>query len=479
MKKALLPLIAILVIALSSCSVGPDFQKPQIDTLQTYRFDSLKVDSIANVDWWNLFNDELIDTLVVTALVQNMDLNIAVARIEEARAALTFTGADRYPKLDVQAGAARGNFVSSGLMFDETTNNFSASVPISWELDFWGKFRRATEAARADLLASEYSLRTVQLGLISEVIATYFQLLDYQQRLSISKETMRSRTDALDIIQQKYDQGVIPELDLNQAVIQMEIAVASIPVYERLIARTENSLAILLGKNPEAIEKVNKLSFYQTPPEIPPGIPSNILERRPDILQAEFLLKAQNARVGVAAAQQYPSISLTGVLGIASGDLSTITSNGLGWSVAGSLFGPLFNFGKNTARVEVEEARTKQTLFNYEKTVLNAFREVENSLVDIDTYKREVESKERQVVAAKKSEVLSRLRYNKGVASYLEVLYAEQILFSSQLNLSETKQMYFSSYVKLYKALGGGWISKEEKEEAEAQSEQTQQESQN
>ena len=478
MKKALLPLIAILVIALSSCSVGPDFQKPQIDTLQTYRFDSLKVDSIANVDWWNLFNDELIDTLVVTALVQNMDLNIAIARIEEARAVLTFTGADRYPKLDVQAGAARGNF-TSGLMLQETGSNFSVSVPVSWELDFWGKFRRATEAARADLLASEYSLRTVQLGLISEVIATYFQLLDYQQRLNISKETMRSRTDALGIIQQKYDQGVIPELDLNQAVIQMEIAVASIPVYERLIARTENSLAILLGKNPEAIEKVNKLSFYQTPPEIPPGIPSNILERRPDILQAEFLLKAQNARVGVAAAQQYPSISLTGVLGIASGDLSTITSNGLGWSAAGSLFGPLFNFGKNAARVEVEEARTKQILFNYEKTVLNAFREVENSLVDIDTYKREVESKERQVVAAKKSEILSRLRYDKGVASYLEVLYAEQILFSSQLSLSETKQMYFSSYVKLYKALGGGWISKEEKEEAEVQSEQAQQESQN
>ncbi len=469
MKKLLLLLPIILIISLSSCSVGPDFENPQIDTLQTYRFDSLKVDSIANLEWWSMFSDSLIDTLVITALKENRDLNIAVARIEEARAGLTFTGADRYPKLDISAGASRGNY-AIGLHLPKTTNNFSISPSLSWEIDFWGKYRRATESARANLLASEYSLRTVQIGLISEVIATYFQLLDYQQRLEISKSTIISRENAYEIIKQRYEHGIVPELDLNQSLIQKEIAVSAVPFFERLIARTENSLSILLGKNPEAISNIRKFSFYKTPPEIPAGIPSNILERRPDILQAENLLHAQNALVGVAAAKQYPSISLTGILGIASDDLSTITSNGLAWSLGGSLFGPLFNFNKNSARVEMEEARTKQSLFKYEKTVLNAFREVENALVDIETYKREVASKELQVEAAQKSETLSRLRYDKGVASYLEVLYAEQTLFSSELSLSETKQKFFAAYVNLYKALGGGWITQKEKEDSEKNS---------
>ncbi len=462
MKKYLLPLLAILIIALSSCSVGPDFQKPQIDTLQTYRFGTLEVDSVANLEWWNLFEDSMIDTLVLTALEQNKDIHIAVARIEEARAGLTFTGADRYPKLDIQAGAGRGNF-AGGQRFSSEINTFSVTPALSWEIDFWGKYRRATEAARANLLASEYSLRTVQIGLISEVIGTYFQLLDYKQRLDIANATLESREESLNIIQQRYDKGIIPELDLNQAQIQKEIAAASVPSFERLVSKSENALSILLGKNPGAIEKGKSLSEQQTPPEIPIGIPSNILLRRPDILQAESLLHAQNARVGVAAAQQYPSISLTALLGVASDDLSTLTSNGLAWSAGGSLLGPLFNFNKNSARVEVEEAKTRQSLFNFEKTVLNAFREVEDALVDIETYKREVEAKERQVIAAKNAESLSRLRYDQGVASYLEVLDTERTSFSSALELSQTKQDYFTTYIKLYKALGGGWMSEEDK----------------
>ena len=462
MKKYLLPLLAILIIALSSCSVGPDFQRPQIDTLQTYRFGTLEVDSVANLEWWNLFEDSMIDTLVLTALEQNKDIHIAVARIEEARAGLTFTGADRYPKLDIQAGAGRGNF-AGGQRFSSEINTFSVTPALSWEIDFWGKYRRATEAARANLLASEYSLRTVQIGLISEVIGTYFQLLDYKQRLDIASATLESREESLNIIQQRYDKGIIPELDLNQAQIQKEIAAASVPSFERLVSKTENTLSILLGKNPGAIEKGKSLNEQQTPPEIPIGIPSNILLRRPDILQAESLLHAQNARVGVAAAQQYPSISLTALLGVASDDLSTLTSNGLAWSAGGSLLGPLFNFNKNSARVEVEEAKTRQSLFNFEKTVLNAFREVEDALVDIETYKREVEAKERQVIAAKNAESLSRLRYDQGVASYLEVLDTERTSFSSALELSQTKQDYFTTYIKLYKALGGGWMSEEDK----------------
>jgi len=464
MKKIFLILSVILVLLLSSCSVGPDFEKPEVDTLQSYRFDTLKVDSVANIEWWELFSDSLLDTLVITALEQNKDLNIAIARIEEARAGLTFTGADRYPKLDVSAGASRGNF-ALGMKLPSTTTNFSISPVLSWEIDFWGKYRRATEAAKANLLASEYSLRTVQLGLISEVISTYFRLLDYKQRLKIAKATLRTREESLNIIQQRYDKGIIPELDLNQAQIQRETAASAVPIFERAVAKTENALSVLLGENPgEIIPENVSVNLDEIPPEIPVGIPSDILQRRPDILKAENLLHAQNARVGVAAAQQYPSISLTGVLGIASDDLSTLINNGFGWSAGASLLAPLFNFNKNSARVEVEAAKTRQLLFNYEKTVLNAFREVEDALVEVDTYKRELEAKKRQVNAAQNAESLSRMRYNQGAASYLEVLDAERTLFNSELELSELKQSYLSAYIKLYKALGGGWISRKEKE---------------
>ena len=457
MKKILLLIPILLVITLSSCSVGPDFVKPEVDTLETYRFDTLKVDSIANLEWWNLFDDEMIDTLVLTALKENKDLRIAVARIEEASAGLTFTGADRYPKLDIQAGIARGNF-AGGQKFSSETNSFSVTPALSWEIDFWGKYRRATEVARATLLASEYSLRTVQIGLIAEVIGTYFQLLDSRQRLDIAKATLKSREESLNIIKQRFDKGIVSELDLNQAQIQREIAMAAIPSFERLVSKTENTLSVLLGKNPGVIKNGKTLKDFYNVPKIPVGIPSELLLRRPDILEAESLLQAQNARVGVAAAQQYPSFSLTALLGVASDDLSTLTNNGLAWSTGASILGPLFNFNKNSARVEIEEAKTRQSLFNYEKTVLNAFREVEDALVDIDTYKREVEAKERQVKAARNAESLSRFRYNQGVASYLEVLDTERTSFSSSLELSQAKQRYLTSYITLYKALGGGWI---------------------
>jgi len=464
MKKLLLLIPILIGIILTSCSVGPDFEKPQIDTLQVFRFDSLKVDSVANLEWWSMFSDSLIDTLVLTALEENKDINIAVARIEEARAGLTFTGADRYPRLDISAGANRGNSVGA-FKLNTTSNAFSISSVLSWEIDFWGKYRRATEAARANLLASEYGLKTVQLGLISEVVSTYFQLLDFKQRLKISKATLKTRDASLDIIRQRYEQGIIPELDLNQAEIQREIAAASVPIFEREVAKRENALAVLLGRVPSKIKTGINLNNEEVPPKIPAGLPSDILQRRPDVQQAEFLLKAQNARIGVAAAQQYPSISLTGLLGVASTDLSTLTSNGLAWSVGGSLLGPLFNFNKNSARVEIEEAKTRQSLFNYERTVLNAFREVEDVLVDIDTYERELSSMERRVKAAKNAESLSRMRYNQGATSYLEVLDAERTLFSSELDLSKTKSLYLASYIRLYKALGGGWINPKDQSE--------------
>ena len=461
MKKLLLALSAILVIVLSSCSFGPDFQKPTVETPDSFMYDSLKVDSLTNLKWWDLFEDPVLDTLIVTSLRQNRDLRIAASRIVEARAALGFTKADQYPKIDITAGATRGNYFN-GIQLSDENSNFYVAAPLSWEIDFWGKFRRATESSRAQLMASEYSLRTVQISLITEVVGVYFQMLDYTKRIEISRETLQSREQSLDIIQQRYDKGIIPEIDLNQAQIQKEIAAAAIPIFKRFRAKTENALNVLVGKLPGEIEKGIDLEDQMAPPDIPTGLPSELLERRPDIIEAEYLVKAQNANIGVAEAMRLPAISLTGILGIASDDLSALTSGGPAWSLSGTLFGPLFNFNKNIRRVEIEEERTKQALFSYENVVLNAFREVEDALIEIQTYKEQIDAKRRQVAAASNAAKLSRERYDQGITSYLEVLETERSWFNAELELSDVKRAYLSSYIKLYKALGGGWVSEDE-----------------
>jgi len=470
-KKSLFLLIGFpaLIYTHYSCSTGPDFQKPEFETPAQYRYDSLMVDSVAILKWWDLFNDPVLDTLIVTALRENKNLLIAISRIEEARANLGFTGANQYPKLDFKADALRGNINAKQLGAEQTNNAFFIGPVLSWELDFWGKFRSATEAARGQLLASEYSLRTVQISLISEVISTYFLLVDYRQRLEISKNTLAAREKSLNIIQQRFDKGIVAEIDLNQSQIQREIAAVAIPVFERLAAQTENALRILLGKLPGEIEQGYPLHDQLIPPAIPTGLPSDLLVRRPDIAEAEYLLMAQNANIGVAVAKMFPSISLTGLLGLASGDLSSLTDGGAAWSISGGLLAPLFNFNKNTLRVEIEEARTEQALYKYENTVLNAFREVEDALIEVETYKRQLAAKQRQFNAAKNAENLSQQRYDQGVTSYLEVLESQRSSFNAELELSEVKKDYLNAYVKLYKALGGGWVSVEEMQEAEKQ----------
>ena len=275
---------------------------------------------------------------------------------------------------------------------------------------------------------------------------------------------MKSREESLDIIQKRFDKGIIPELDVNQAQIQKEIAASAIPQYERSVAQTENALSILLGKLPESIKTGKGLMLESAPPEIPTGLPATLLERRPDIVQAQFLLESQTANIGVAEAMRLPAISLTGMVGAASSELASITSSGGAWSVGGSLFGPIFEFYKNIRRVEIEEAKTKEALYFYENTVLTAFQEVDDALVEIDTFKSQKAAVERKVIAAKNAYRLAKLRYDKGVSSYLEVLETERALFSAELELSELKQQYLNGYVKLYKALGGGWLQKEEKE---------------
>jgi len=458
----------LVMVATAGCMMGPDFQRPVMETPAEFRFAEEEAEAVVNLKWWELFDDPVLHSLVRTALKNNKDMRIAASRIEEARASLGFTKADMYPRLDIEAGASRGDYVGNRKI-DSTENSYFLAPTLRWEIDFWGKFRRATEAARAELMASEYSLRTVQISLISEVVNTYFLLLDFHRRLEISEQTLESRLESLDIIQKRFDKGIIPEIDLNQAQIQKEIAAAAIPVFERLISKTENALGILLGRFPGEIHAEADLFSQTIPPNIPLGLPSSLLKRRPDIVQAEHLLHAQTAEIGVAEALRFPSISLTGIAGFASTELDDLIDEGDAWSVGGGLFAPIFDFNKNKLRVVIQEERAKQALYFYQNTILVAFREVENALSEVHTYDDQIAAVERQYRAAKNANFLSGMRYDKGVSSYLEVLETERQLFSVGLEFSELKQQYLNAYVKLYKALGGGWLSREEMEQAENQ----------
>ncbi len=453
------------LVLLTGCLVGPDFEQPTMEDLpDEFRFSTQSDQEEVNLKWWELFNDPELNYLVTTALNENKDLLIAISRIEEARSFLVFTKADLYPRFDLQGGANKGNFTGALIVSDPDEPNNSAFISpvVNWEIDFWGKFRRANESAKAQLLATEYAKKTVQISLISEVVGAYFMLLDFKERLRVSEQTLESRDESLIIIQKRLDRGVIPEIDLNQAQVQREIAAVAVPINKRLISQTENAISILLGKFPEGIK--TDLDLYQQtiPPNVPSGLPSSLLERRPDILEALYLIQAQNALIGVAVAERFPAISLSGALGAATTDTTNITVDGFVWSVAAGLAGPIFNFGQDKARVEIEETRTEQALYIYQNVVLNAFREVSDSLVEIQTYRVQIGALGKQVTAAENANRLSKLRYDQGFSSYLEVLDSERSQFSSQLDLSQATQEYYNSYVRLYKALGGGWISPEE-----------------
>ncbi len=461
-------LFLISVIVINACKVGPKFQKPlsQIDSTAVYRYDSLQLamtDSVLNIKWWDLFQDPVLDTLIQIGLRENKDVLIASTRIEQSRATVGLAKADYWPKFGYQAGAMRGNVFQGMPTTDGSAINvFTGFGTLNWELDFWGKFRRTTESARASLVASEYGRRTVQIGLISQIVGTYFTLLDFRWKLEISRNTLQLRQQSLNIIQERYNKGIIPEIDLNQAQIQRAIAAASVPEYQRRVAQTENALSILLGRNPGPVMIGVDLRDQELPPDIPVGLPSILITRRPDILQAEELLRAQNAQIGVAIAQRFPAISLTGLLGVASSDITALTANGAAWSVGATLLGPLFEFGKNKRRVEIERYKTEQVLYEYERTVITAFQEVEDALVAISTYKDELLVNQDYVNAALSAQNLSQERYDKGVTSYLELLESQRQAFEAQLRYSETTQNLFNGYTKLYKALGGGWLSEEE-----------------
>jgi multidrug efflux system outer membrane protein len=453
--------IVIFIVLLQSCAVGPDFHEPEVNSPENFRFSNPVQDSILNLKWWEMVKDPQLESLIETGLRENKDVLIAASRIEQARINVGYTKADYGPKFDAYGNVNKSNMLLN-MPQDTNLEIFNAGLSVNWELDFWGKYRRSTEASKAELLASLYGRRALQIALISEIATNYFLLLDYRTRLDIAEQTYEIRKQALEIIQARFDQGYTHIIDVNQAQIQMGIAEASIPTFKRMVAVTEHNLDVLLGRNPEPIDTDKNLTDYPLPVNIPSGIPSDVLQRRPDVLQQEQYYRAQNARVGIAQAMRFPSISLTGLLGIGTNDLSNLTRNGLGWSAGANLFAPVFEWGKNKKRVEMEREVAKQSLYQYENTVLNAFREVENALVEVKTLKRELEVNKFILEAAKNASKLSYERYYQGVTSYLEVIENQRQEFDANLSYSQNFQELLNSYVKLYKALGGGWISEAE-----------------
>ena len=451
---------------LASCAMGPDYERPEVEVPDSYRTESIPGESFANLKWWELFDDPELVRLVEIALVNNKQLAIALARIEEARATLGFVRADMYPNLDGQFGASRGNAVLGTP--GDITENFVLAGNLSFEVDLWGKLRRSNEAARAELLATVEARNVVTITLVSDVASIYLLLLDLDKRVEISRRTMQTRQDSLGIIQARFDKGTVPLIDVNQAQIELGDAVAQLAALERQQGLAENALSVLLGHSPGPIER-SSIGVADTLdiPDIPVGLPSELLQRRPDVRQSEQELAAQTARIGVAEALRWPSLSLTASLGRASPELDDfLGSENKIWGVSANLLGPIFDAGRGKARVEAERARTEQLINAYQLTVLQAMQEVDDSLINIETFRSEAEAREQQVQAARSAANLSRARYDGGVTSYLEVLESERSLFRVELAASETRRAQVVSIVELYKALGGGWASDQEIEQA-------------
>jgi multidrug efflux system outer membrane protein len=457
-------ILGIVVMSASACTVGPNYERPAVPEHDGYRTDvvpadsgvALGADSIADLAWWELFQDTVLQDLIDTALANNQELDVALARIAEARANLGVSRADLYPEIN-----AIGN---AGLRAD-TDNDLSGSgliaADVFWQVDLWGRIRRSNEAAFNELLATEEAYRAVTISLVADVASFYLLLRDLDNRQLIAEQTAQTRLETLDIIRARFDAGAVSEVDLNQAEIQLYEARASVEVFRRGRAQTEHAISVLIGVPPMVIPRGEGLAQQVFPPELPVGLPSALVERRPDVLEAERRLHAQTARIGVAEALKYPSLTLGAGAGVSFGSAT------VGFlDAAADLFAPIFNAGRNQNRVDAEIARTEQALARYEQTILTAFREVEDAMVAIRTYETEHENRLLQLQAARSASDLSWIRYEGGLTSYLEYLDLQRALFAAELQASETLQLRLASLVELYKALGGGWNPAAEADEA-------------
>ena len=447
---ATLFIVALLVV---SCKVGPKYERPEIkNSPQEYLNKQIAAkanDSIANVKWFEVFDDAVLKDLIQKGLDNNYDLRIALARIEQSKAILGITKADLLPNIGYN-----GQVNSQQSLF----NNSSLTATMSWELDFWGKIRHETGALRNELLASDEARKVVVSSLVSEIASTYFQLRDYDNRLIFTEKTIESRKRSDEIISQRFEKGYVSQLDKVQVEQQVAIAERALQQIKRTIVYLENALNILTGQMPGPIARGKWNYEQEVLTQIPVELPSALLENRPDVKGSELQYIAANERIGVAQAMRFPSFNLAAFAGFASPEISNLFDSGSYiQNVGGGVFGPLFNFGKNKQRVALNKQLAEESKLNYEKTVLNAVAEVENALVALDTYNEEWNASSRQTEAARIYLKLSHARYDNGYVSYLEVLDAERSLFDSEINLSNLSQEKLSAVMRLYKALGGGW----------------------
>lgn len=461
MRRASLYLVSLTL--LSACAVGPDYDRPEIDSPQAWRFETVGAKEIINYEWWQQFEDPVLDELIAIALQENIDVRIAAARVEEFIGRLRTTKSGLFPQFgyDVQGERQRNSEVGSVPIpagVNPIGESYTAVINARWEIDLWGKLRRANEAARSDLFASEEARRTVIMTLVTSVANTYVDLRNFDKQLEISKRTLDSRGEALELFKLRFKGGVISELELYQVRSEYEQAAAAVPVQERRVAQTENALSVLLGRNPGAIPRGKTIDELLLPP-VPEALPSTLLGQRPDIRQAEQNLIAANARIGVAKAQYFPTISLTGFLGSASADLSNLFKDpAQTWNFGGSIAGPIFTAGAISGQVQTATALQQQTLLNYQRTIQIAFREVEDALIGHKKFNEQLTAQGRRVDALYKYSRLARLRYDNGYTSYIEVLDSERSLFDAELIHSQNQSDVYTSLVNIYKSMGGGWV---------------------
>jgi outer membrane protein, multidrug efflux system len=459
-----LPCLAAVCLALTGCTVGPHYKRPAIDVPTAYRgagdtADTTQSASLADQKWWDLFQDQQLQQLIHTAIAHNYDVRIAAARILEAQAQLGITRSNQFPTVNAAAEANTQRNAASPL-FPVATNGSAEGMSLSaaWELDFWGKFRRATEASRANLLASEWARQQVISTLVSNVASSYFQLRELDLELEISQQTLASRRDSLKLTQMLADHGATSMLDVRQAEQLVYTAAEQVPDLQRRIAQQENLLSTLLGQNPGAIARGMKLTEQPHAPQVPAGLPSSLVDRRPDIRQAEQQLMALNAQIGVAKSAYFPQITLTADGGYSSAALSSLFSGPAGFfSFGGALTQPLFAGGRIRNGVRLAEAQEEEAVLVYKQTIQRAFQDVSDSLVG---YTKDQEFRKQQellTAAAQDAAHLSDIRYKGGAASYLEVLTNQTNYFTAQLNLAQAQVNELNALVQLYRALGGGW----------------------
>lgn len=447
---------------LTSCTLGPKYKRPAAPVPDTYRASTTSTsagnESVGDSKWWTVFQDSQLQSLIREALAQNYDVRIAAMRVLEAQAVLGITRADQFPTITAGASALNERFPQTPVTPAFKTSPIQVNLALAWELDFWGKFRRATEAARADLLATEWGRKAVLASVVSNVASAYFQLQELDSEMDISKHALDSRKESLRLVEIRQKGGTTSLMDVRQSEQLVYTASAAIPDLERRIEQQENLISILLGKNPGPIARGTSLLETTVSPDVPAGLPSSLLDRRPDIQSAEQLLIAANARIGVAKAAYFPQITLTGLAGYQSPALTDLFTGPAGlWSFGGQLVQPIFTAGKIRSGVRLTEAQKEEAVLFYQQSIQQAFREVSDSLV---AYRKNQEFREQQALlthSAQDATVLADSRYRGGVTSYLEVLDSDTRYFDAQLGLAQAQLNERLALVQLYNALGGGW----------------------